>query len=116
MITHQYIDRRTQQPRDENLYSDSVVSALYSAAAERASWLTTLASSSWLSNALARLSYNTLLATPSRYLNDFIRNSGVDFTECVSEYEDLNTAQKLFERQIRFWECRQMPRDPASIV
>lgn len=116
MITHQYIDRRTQQPRDETLYRDSLVCALYSIAAERAAWLTTIASSKWFSNTLARLNYGNLLGSPANYLAHFIRSSGIKPNECVERLETLNTAQKLFERQIRFWECRPMPREPATVV
>lgn len=46
----------------------------------------------------------------------FIKNSGLNLTECVESPEQLDTAQKLFERQIRFWESRPMPHEPGTVV
>jgi len=49
-------------------------------------------------------------------MRQFIRQVGIDLTECVDDPARLDNARKLFERQIRFWECRPMPRDPSVAV
>lgn len=46
----------------------------------------------------------------------FFARSGVNPAECVEPPHMLNTARKVFERQIRYWECRPMPDDPAAVV
>lgn len=115
-MNHQYIDRRTQQVRNEQLYGDSLVRALYSPSVERPSVLTAAASSRWTSNMLSMLSYNTLMAGKWTGLGEFLQQSAVDLTECVDAPESLNTPQKVFERQIRFWDHRPLPPNPAAVV
>lgn len=115
-MNHQYIDRHTQRVCDEQLYGDRFVRALYSSALERPNFLISAVSSQWVSNALSMLSYNTLLASKGSSLARFLDQTGVDLTECVEPPENLDTAQKVFERQIRFWSCRPLPSDPATVV
>lgn len=115
-MNHQYIDRRTQQVRNEQLYGDLLVRALYSPSVERPNLLTAAASSRWTSNMLSMLSYNTLMAGKWTGLGEFLQQSAVDLTECVDAPESLNTPQKVFERQIRFWDHRPLPPDPAAVV
>ena len=115
-MNHQYIDRRTQQVCDEQLYGDRFVRALYSSALERPSFLISAVSSQWVSNALSMLSYNTLLASRGTSLARFLDQTGVNLAECVDPPQSLDTAQKVFERQIRFWSCRPMPTNPAMVV
>src|SRR5215470_11506425 len=116
IMNHQYIDRHTQQVCDEQLYGDRFVRALYSSALERPNFLISAVSSQWISNALSMLSYNTLLAGRGSSLTRFLDQTGVDLTECVEPPASLDTAQKVFERQIKFWNCRPMPTNPATIV
>jgi phosphatidylserine decarboxylase len=108
MLNHQYIDRHTQQVRDEKLYADRVVRALYSPSLERAAWLTRVASSQWISDGLATLNYSTLGSQVTGMLR-FLRQSGVDLTECVDSPESFTTVREIFERKIRYWDCRPMP-------
>lgn len=115
-MSHQYIDRRTRQVCDEHLYGDLLVRTLYSSSIERAPLLVSAASSRWLSNTLSLLSYNTLMGGKGTGLKKFLRKTGVDLAECVKQPENLETAKELFERQIRFWNCRPMPDNPAAVV
>ena len=46
----------------------------------------------------------------------FLRECGVDLAECLDPPESLDTARKVFERRIRYWECRPLPADPAAVV
>src|SRR5215475_2635113 len=115
-MNHQYIDRRTQQVCNEQLYGDTFVRALYSSALERPNFLISAVSSQWVSNALSMLSYNTLLASNGTSLTRFLDQTGVNLTECVEPPENLDTARKVFERKIKFWSCRPMPNDPAVVV
>jgi len=46
----------------------------------------------------------------------FLAACGVDLAECVEPPQHFDTPRKIFERQIRYWECRPMPSDDAAIV
>ena len=116
MVNHQYIERHTQQVRDEALHGDAVVRALYSAAPERAQWLTAIASSQWVSDSLAFISYDRLLGSRVTGMKGFLQRAALDLAECVEPPANLDTAQKIFERQIRFWECRPLPDDSTTAV
>ncbi|HEY6806381.1 MAG TPA: phosphatidylserine decarboxylase [Pyrinomonadaceae bacterium] len=113
---HQYIDRRTQQVCDETLFGDKVIRALYSRTLERAPILTQVASSQWVSNVLASMNYSSLMSAKPGGLLDFLRKSNVDLGECVDPLEELSDAKKLFERKIKYWECRPMPKDASVVV
>jgi phosphatidylserine decarboxylase len=101
---------------DEQLFGDRVVQALYSSILENASMLTRLASNNWVSNALAILNYDTLLGSQALGMIEFLRATGTDLSECVEPPETLNNARKVFERQLRYWECRPLPPDRATAV
>src|SRR5215467_5454206 len=115
MLNHQYIDRHTQQVRDEKLYADRVVSALYSPALEKAALLTRVASSQWISDGLASLNYSTLGSQVTGMVR-FLGQSGVDLSECVDAPEHFATVREIFERKIRYWECRPMSAESSVAV
>jgi phosphatidylserine decarboxylase len=46
----------------------------------------------------------------------FLKDCGVKLEECLDSAEDLDTARKVFERKIRYWECRPMPPEASAIV
>src|SRR5215831_20730579 len=103
MLNHQYVERNTRQVREERFYGDLAVRALYSPALERASLLTKLASSQWLSGALASLNYHTCLGSRATQMSEFLRRSDIDFSECLDSPEKLDTAEEIFQRKILFW-------------
>jgi len=116
VITHQYIDRRTRQVRDEQLPGDRIIGALYSPFLENASWLTRIASSRRLSAGLARVAFDSSLGRHAAGAFRFLKNSGIDFSECLDSGAELNTARTIFERQIRYWDCRPMPAAESIVV
>lgn len=115
-MTHQYINRHTQRVCNEQLYGDRLVQALYSSAIERPNLLMSAASSQWVTDMLSMLSYNTIMAGKWTGLTKFLHDTGIDLTECVEPLENLDTAQSIFERQIKYWSHRPMPEDPACTV
>ena len=46
----------------------------------------------------------------------FLARCGADLTECDEPPDRLNTARKLFERRITYWECRPMPQNYDAVV
>ena len=114
--THQYIERSTRRVRTEQLHGDKIVCALYAEALEHAPWLCRIASSAWVSSALAFLNYDLLLGARATGTWLFLRDGAVDLSECVDPPHKLDTPRKVFERQIRYWECRPLPKLSSTVV
>ena len=113
---HQYIDRASGNVVREHLLGNSVISALYSPALEKAPLLTRLASSRYVSRMLGYLNYDNVLSSRATGMLKFLRDSGIQLSEFVGNLSEYDTARKIFERQIRYWNCRPMPADPRAIV
>jgi phosphatidylserine decarboxylase len=108
-MKHEYIVRKTGVVVEERLAGDSVVRALYSPALENAAWLSRMASSRYVSKALGYLNYDNLLSAKASGMQRFLRESGIDVRELVEDLTTLDTPRKIFERKIRYWQCRPMP-------
>lgn len=115
-LEHQYIDRATGNVVREHLLANSVVSALYSPALEKAPMLTRLASSRYVSCVLGYLNYDNVLSSRATGMLKFLRDSGIPLSEFVGNLSEYDTARKIFERQIRYWNCRPMPSNPRAVV
>jgi len=113
---HQYVDRRTTEVRTEPLFGDAAVARLYAPLWENGPALYGLLTHAWSSRLLGFLQYDAFLRGRTRTLRDYLEACGADLGEAVEPPERLDTPRKLFERQIRFWECRPMPEDPQAIV
>ncbi len=113
---HQYIDRRSSAVQTEPLFGDPVVAFLYAPLWEDGPALYSLLTGAWSSRLLGFLQYDALLGSRTRAMRKYLEACGVDLSECVEPPERLDTPRKLFERQIRYWECRPMPEDPAAAV
>src|SRR5262245_15165134 len=113
---HEYIDRRTGDVRRERLLGDRIVSALYSPWLENAPGILGIAGSSRLSSALAFLNYGELLGNRAASTLEYLARTGADFSEFVKAPETFGTAREVFERQIRYWECRPMPAEESTVV
>jgi phosphatidylserine decarboxylase len=110
---HQYIDRTTGEVRTESLLWDRAIAVLYSDLREHAPTVFSALVGPRATRLLAALNFDFPVGSSTRR---FLRSCGVNFDECVHPVETLDTARKLFERQIRWWECRPMPEDPAAVV
>ena len=115
-LEHQYIDRATGNVVREHLLGNSVISALYSPALEKAPLLTRLASSRYVSRMLGYLNYDNVLSSRATGMLKFLRDSGIQLSEFVGNLSEYDTARKIFERQIRYWLCRPLPSDARAIV
>ncbi|MCX8044749.1 MAG: phosphatidylserine decarboxylase [Desulfobacterota bacterium] len=113
---HQYIERGTNRIVTERLYADAMLNVLYAQAYEYAPVLYRMLISARMSSILSFFNFKlSLPLTPSRIYH-FIKNAGIDLSECLDPAASLNTPQKIFERKIRYWETRPMPEDPYAIV
>jgi phosphatidylserine decarboxylase len=111
---HQYIDRRTGRVCAERLFGDSVVRWLYDDVRENAPALYRMTISSRVSSILGFLNYDFPWALSGN--QDFLRECGINLTECLDPPETLNTARKFFERRIRYWECRPRSDDDDVVL
>lgn len=115
-LEHQYIDRATGNVVREHLLANSVVSALYSPALEKAPLVSRLASSRYISRLLGYLNYDNMLSSRATGMLKFMRDSGISLSEFVGNLSEHDTARKIFERQIRYWNCRPMPQNSRAVV
>ncbi len=115
-FTHQYIDRASGAVVGEHLLANSLISALYSPALEKAPLLTRLASSRYASRVLGFLNYDNVLSARATGMLKFLRESGIQLSEFVGNLSEYDTARKIFERQIRYWNCRPMPANLRAVL
>jgi phosphatidylserine decarboxylase len=116
MTAHQYVDRRNSSAVRETFCGDPIVSFLYSRVREDAGWLFRALTSARLTELLGTLLFDVRPASPARMRRRLARQLGIAFTECADPPETLDIARKVFERKIRYWDCRPMEPDPATIV
>jgi len=115
-IQHQYIDRDAGRVCDERIYGDGLVRWLYSEVRENAPALYRLALSPRVSGLLGFINYDLPLGGVISGSRRFLRENGVNLDECVERPEALNTMRKVFERRIRYWDCRPLPPERNAVV
>jgi phosphatidylserine decarboxylase len=115
-MMHEYIVRETGEIARERLVGDRTVRALYSPKLENAAWVSRLASSRKLSELLGYLNYDNRLSSRASGMKRFLEKSGVDLSELVDEPSSLNTARQMFERKIRYWVYRPLPKTKPCVV
>ncbi len=115
-MQHQFIERATQTVRSERLFGDRVVRALYAQARENAPRLFRALTSRRMSGLLGFMNYDLPLGARLLGQRRFLQELGVDLRECLDPPEALDTPRKVFERRIRYWECRPMPEDARIVV
>ncbi|SEA26826.1 phosphatidylserine decarboxylase [Desulfuromusa kysingii] len=114
--THQYIDRTSGRVCNEPLFADRIIQWLYHPVREKAPQLFQLLTGSGASKLLGFFNYDLALATKVLGNQQFLREAGVDLRECLEPPRKLDTARKVFERKIRYWNCRPMPEQPHAIL
>jgi len=115
-IPHQYVDRRSGRLCVERPYGDALVRWLYSDVRENAPALYRLILSPRVSGLLGFINYDLPLGGAISGGRRFLRENGVNLEECVDPPETLNTMRKVFERRIRYWDCRPLPPERNAVV
>lgn len=113
---HHYIERDTRRIKTEQFYGDQAVQFLYSRVREQSSWLFRQLTNARISRVLGHMNYDGIL---SKRMNNYLnihQQLNIDSSECLDAAENLNSLRRIFERKIRYWECRPMPNDPCAIV
>lgn len=112
MTSHQYIERDSREVRTEQLFGDRIVKLVYNGVRENAPIFFKMLTSGWSSELLGFFNFDM----PLRSTDALIASCGICLDECLDAPEQLNTARKIFERKIRYWECRPMPEDQEAVV
>lgn len=115
-LPHQYIDRDTGRVVTETLFSDRLIGQIYSTARERAPALFSALVSPRMSAILGFINYDLPLGTRLTGAERLLDTLGIDLTECLAPADHLTTPRRIFERQIRYWDCRPMPDAPRAVV
>ena len=113
---HQYVDRETGRVCSERPLGDWLVNSLYSQRREQPPFLFNLLSSQWCSQFLSWVNYDLPLGQNISGIKRFMKRCAVDFNECVDPPEALNTSRRVFERKIRYWQCRPVSENTADIA
>jgi phosphatidylserine decarboxylase len=115
-MKHQYIERNTRQVNTETLYGNQAVQFLYSNIREQSPWLFRRLTSARVSRFLSYINYYGILADRMKDHLNLQTILNINDEECVDPPEKMDTLRKIFERKIRYWQCRPMPNDPLAIV
>ncbi len=115
-IPHQHVDRKTGAVVTERLVGDPLIQHLYSRAREDAPLLFNAVTSRRMSAILAFLNFDLPLAGGYRGWVHRVRNMGIQVDECLEGLESLSTPRQLFERKIRYWHYRPMPKATDRVV
>jgi phosphatidylserine decarboxylase len=116
MIIHQYVERETLDVRTEKLYWDRVINFLYSRAREDAPFFFRIVTGPRISSVLGFLNYERFIGGRLLGNRRFLKTAGVNLEECLEDPLVLNSPRKIFERKIRYWECRPMPTPRGCVV
>lgn len=115
-VQHQYVERSTGSVCSERPFGDSIINYLYGEKREHAPFVYQLLASQWFSGFLGWFNYDFPLGQSICGIRRFLRHCGVDLSECLGSPRVFDTARKVFERQIRYWQCRPMTDDQSAIV
>jgi phosphatidylserine decarboxylase len=112
MIQHQYIERGSGRVITEQLIGDRMVRLLYHDVRENNTALFSMLTSSRSSHVLGMVNFDRPVLSKRTFLN----NCGINLDECLDPPDQLDSPRKIFERKIRYRDCRPMPDAADAIV
>lgn len=112
MMRHQYIERDSGRIVTERLFGDRMVRLLYHGVRENNTALFRMLTSSRSSHILGMVNFDR----PVLSKRAFLASCGIDLSECLDPPEQLDTPRKIFERRIRYRDCRPMPTEMTAVV
>jgi phosphatidylserine decarboxylase len=117
MSPHQYIERHSGKVVDEAFFGDHWVGQLYGGIREHAPALFRLVTQARMSAVLGWLQFDLPgTITGTRTVMKTAAGMGVCFDECVDALDSFTSMRKVFERKIRYQECRPMSDNPEDVV
>jgi len=113
---HHYVERSSRSIRRESFRGGRVIPFIYSRVRENSPFVFRLLTSRRISSLLGFVNFNEFINERLSDPHRFMQAAGVDARECADPPVGLDTLRKVFERKIRYWDCRSMPHDPAAVV
>ena len=113
---HHYIERATGQVCSERPIGDWIVNYLYSKKREEVPFVYQLLGSQWFSGFLGWVNYDFPLGQSIPGIRRFLKNCAINLNECLARPEELDSARKVFERRIRYWQWRPMTENSWAVV
>lgn len=115
-MIHQYINREDGRICDETLIADDWVQWLYGSGREKAPMIFKALTSARATQWLSFLNYDLPIHRHPVMINKLLHDLKIDLRECLIQAQGLNSARKVFERQIKYWQCRPMPLDKGTVL
>ena len=112
-MDHHYIDRRTGAAVRETFRADRSVGLLYDRLRESAPALFRALTGRRACALLGHLGYDRI---PGRRGIPLFQHMGIDWRECLHPADTFVSPRQVFERQIRYWDCRPMEENPDTVV
>ncbi len=116
LMEHQYIIRQTGEIQTEKLIADRLLNQIYASARENPGLLFGALTSPWVSKFLGHVQFDLPLSAGWRKDPCLRKKLGVDWAETLDPPELMRTLRDVFERKIRYWECRPMESAPRVVV
>ena len=116
MQKHQYIERNSRRIYDEQFYGHKAITFIYSNIREQSPWLFRKLTSARISSLLAYQNYDGFFNGKMKDHLNLQTVMNLSKEECLEPPEKIDSLIKIFERKIRYWQCRPMPNDPLAIV
>lgn len=113
---HQFIERDTGEVKNEELFHDRLINAVYSSLREEGSLLYKAVTSRRMSKLLAYMYYDFPGKKRVNGSESFWHEMGIRKEECYDRPASLDSARKIFERKIRYREFRPMTDEEHVIV
>lgn len=111
-MMHQYIERDSGRVVTERLVADDAIRLLYHGVRENSGRLFDLLVSSRASRILGAIRFDRPVISRRTLATRY----GIDTAELLDPPESLDTLRKLFERRIRYEQCRPMPEGGDAIL
>jgi phosphatidylserine decarboxylase len=115
-MEHQYVKRQTGEIQTEKLIADRLLNHIYSSARENPGRLFGALTSPWVSKLLGVVHFDLSLEQHWRKSNGPSRYPAIDWSETLDPPQSMRTLRDVFERKIRYWDCRPMVPDPRVLV
>lgn len=114
MERHCYLDRKERTVKEERLIGDKFINFLYSKVRENSTKMFNLATSKTTTKLLKFFNYTKKMTYYDiiNYLDKMNINKDEIYDD-ISSYRNLGD---IFQRKIKYWECRPMEDDPEIIV
>lgn len=116
MLTHQYISRDTNSIITEDFFHNRIIRFLYSTVRENSSKLFRALTGERITDILGYMNFDAPMIPGLLGNTSFLSKYGINLSESIEPPEYFDTPRKIFERKIRYWECRPMTNRKRAVA